>query len=371
MPQRRSLVLRCILPLLALLAVACTEPATPEKGPRKVVVEPPQPLVGPGAAESFPGTLRARNEADLSFRVPGKIAERRVELGSRVKAGDVIAVLDPEDARLNLQAARAAVAAARADLALAENEERRYRDLKARGHVGQSAVDQRVATLDLARARLKQAESQLDLAQNQSSYTQLRADADGVITQVLAEPGNVVSAGQPVVHFAANGEREVEIAVPEGRADALRQAAQLMIQIYSRPDEHYPGQLRDITPQADRVTRTHEARVTLLDGPADLALGASATVLFATPADGKTFRLPAAALGSVADDQAVVWKLADPQQETTEAQPVPVQVLQYLEDSVVISADLAEEDRLITAGVHLLRPGLAVQAIDRSAKAAL
>lgn len=357
--------------LLALSMGACSKAPPPDKGPRRVVVEAPQPLVGPGGAQEYPGTLRARNEAVLSFRVAGKIAERKVDLGSRVKRGDVIAVLDPEDALLNLQAARAAVAAAKADVELASNEAKRYRDLKAKGHVGQSAVDQRDNALNLANARLRQARSQLDLAQNQSSYTRLRADSAGVITQVMAEPGNVVGAGQPVVNFAPDGEREVRIAVPEGQLDQLRGAAAIQVTLYSRPDEHYSGRIRDITPQADQATRTHEARITVLEVPEDIPLGATASVIAMIPSDGRTFRLRSQALGNVDDQQAVVWRLEDPNSKISKAEPVPVQVLNYLEDSVVVKADLAANDRLITAGVHRLRPGMSVAPIERSAEAAL
>ena len=360
-----------VVGLCALFLAACTQEPPPDKGPRRVVVEPPTPLVGPGSAQEYPGTLRARNETVLSFRVGGKISERRVELGSRVKAGDVIAVLDPEDAQLNLQAARAAVSAAKADVELASAEAKRYRDLKARGHVGQSAVDIRDNTLNLSEARLRQARSQLDLAQNQSSYTKLRADAAGVITQVMAEPGNVVTPGQPVVHFAPDGEREVKISVPEGQVDFLRSAPAIQVSLYSRRGETFKGQVRDITPQADQVTRTHEARITVVDVPENTPLGATASVLAIAPSDGRTFRLRSQALGNVDDQQAVVWTLADPTAPSTTAQPMPVEVLNYLDDAVIIKADLKPEDRLITAGVQRLRPGMAVAPIERSAEAAL
>ncbi len=358
----------CIVVLIAAgLLGACDKPAPVEKGPRLVVVENPQTLSGPAGAESFPGTLRARNEADLSFRVPGKISRRLVELGSRVKRGDVIAELDPDDAQLNLSAARAALAAAESDVTLARNEEQRYRDLKAKGHVGQSAVDLRTNTLLAAQAREKQARSQLSLAQNQSAYTKLRADRDGVITQVYAEVGNVVAAGQPVVHFAADGEREVQISVPEGRVEALKSAGQLLIEIYSQPGKPYPAKIRDITPQADRTTRTHEARITLMDPDADIALGATASVLALGNSNDQMFKLPGTALGAVDDNQAVVWRVT---QEGL-AQPVPVTVVQYLEEAVIVAGGISGSDQLVTAGVNLLRKDMPVRPIDRSKPVAL
>lgn len=359
--------------LAALLVLAgCAREPAPVNGPRPVVVEAPQLLEGPAGVEAFPGAVRARTEADLSFRVPGKIAERRVDSGARVVAGTVLAVLDPRDAQLNLEAARAAVQAAEADLWLAEAEEKRYVDLKARGHVGQSAVDQRVGTARLARARLDQARSQLNLAQNQSRYTRLTADAAGVVTEVFAEPGTVVAAGQPVLRFAADGEREVRIEVPEGRVESFGKAAQMFVEIYSQPGKRYAAALRELNPQANPATRTHEARVTILEPDADVQLGATATVMLAGAGDGKTFRLPATALGAVEDSQrAVVWSVvADPEGATT-VKPVPVQVLQYLDGTVIVAGTLSAQDRLVTAGVHRLVEGMAVQPLDRAAKAAL
>lgn len=355
---------------LGLLA-ACNGAAPLPRPPQPVVVEAPQPLQGPGAVEVFPGTVRARVESELSFRIGGKIASRKVDLGSRVEPGQTLAVLDPEDARLNLEAARAAVEAARADLWLADEEERRYRDLKARGHVGQSALDQRVNISRLSKARLEQAESQLHLARNQSRYTELRADAPGVITQVIGEPGNVVAAGQPVLRLARDGEREVRITVPEARLAALKQTAQIAVELYNRPGARYVAQVRDISPQADAVTRTYEARVTVMEPDDHVQLGATAAVILAAAADGRTFRLPATALGTRDEGQAVVWALVATQDGGTAVQPRPVHVLQYLQDAAIVTGELSQDDRLVSAGVHRLVAGMAVRPIERAAKAAL
>lgn len=357
--------------LAGVLLSACNGGAPPPKPAQPVVVESPQPLQGPGAAEAFPGTVHARVEADLSFRVPGKIASRKVDLGTRIEPGMVLAVLDPQDARLNLDAARAALAAAEADLWLAQEEEKRYRDLKERGHIGQSALDLRVNTTRLAQARVEQARSQLDLARNQSRYTELKADVAGVVTQVIGEPGNVVAAGQPVLRVAADGEREVRIAVPEGRVQALRDAPQLVVEIFNQPGKPYAAKLRDLSPQADRATRTHEARITLSEPDEQVQLGATATVIALSAADGKTFRLPATALGALEDQAAVVWTLVDAEDGGTQVEPRPVQVLQYLDNAAIVSGELALDDRLVSAGVHRLTPGMRVRPIDRAAKAAL
>lgn len=356
--------------ILAAFVSGCGGEAATAPPPRPVVVEAPQPLVGPAGIEAFPGSVHAGVEADLSFRVAGKIAERKVDMGARVQPGTVLAVLDPQDARLNLDAARAAVAAAEADLWLAQEEEKRYRDLQTRGFVGQSMVDTRASTTKLAEARLDQARSQSNLARNQSGYTKLTADAAGVVTEIMAEPGNVVAAGQPVVRFAADGEREVHINLPEGRVEALRNAPQLAVTLYSDQEKRYAGKVRDISPQADRATRTHMARVTIVDADEGVNLGGTATVYLGAAADGKTFRLPATAVGARQDQRAVVWKVTTGESGAT-VQPVAVQVLQYFDGSVTVTGPISTQDRLVTAGIHRLVAGMPVQPIERSAKAAL
>lgn len=360
-----------ILLVVAGCTAGCSRDVAPVNAARPVVVESPQALGGPGGVEAYPGSIHARIEADLSFRVPGKITQRKVDLGARVARGTVLAVLDPEDAQLNLDASRAALKAAEADAWLAQEEERRYTDLKARGHVGQSAVDSRVNSSKLAQAKLSQARSQLNLAQNQSSYTRLTADSAGVITHVFAGPGHVVSTGQPVVRFAADGEREVHIDVPEGRMDALGKSAQIGVEIYSQPGKRYVGRLREINPQADPATRTHDARVTVIDADAAVQLGATATVMTFDAGDGKSFRLPASALGSIDKEKAAVWTVVTDENGTNTVKPVPVQVLQYLDGVVVVAGAITPKDRLVTAGVHRLVEGMAVQPIDRAARAAL
>ena len=363
--------LRPWLALLVTLAVAgCNVPPPPVSGPRPVVVEAPRPLLGPGAGEVLPGAIHARVEADLSFRVAGKVAARKVDMGAHVERGTVLAILDPVDARLNLANARSGVAAAEADLSLARAELQRYQDLRARSFVGQSQLDQRVNLTRLAEARLSQARSQYDLAANQSRYTHLTADAAGVVTQIMVEPGNVVSAGQPVLRFAADGEREVYVSVPEGRVDALRQSTAIGIEVLNNPDRHYQGRVRDIDPQADTATRTHLARVTVVDADDRVQLGATATVMLSTAATANSFRLPAAALGSIAAGTPAVWRIRTGARGAT-VEAVPVDVLRYLDGEVLVSGPLSSADRLVTAGVHRLSAGMAVQAIERTAKAAL
>lgn len=368
MPERHRQA--SLLAAICLSIVACAESVPPPAPARAVVVEAPQPLAGPADGIALPGAIHARIEADLSFRVAGKLAERTVDMGAHVEPGTLLAVLDPQDARLNLAAARAALAAAEADLELAQAEERRHRQLRERGFVGQSPLDVRINATRLAAARVTQSRAELELAANQSRYTHLRADAAGVILQILAEPGNVLSAGQPVVRFAADGEREVHVSVPEGRLEALRAAPLLAVEVLNKPGHRYRGRVRDIDPQADAATRTHRARVTLVDADAAVQLGATATVIVAAFDDGKSYRLPATALGALDAGSPVVWRLRGTDGAET-VEPVPVEVLRYYDGVVAVSGPLSADDRVVSAGVHLLSAGMRVQAIDRAGKAAL
>lgn len=361
--------LQILLATVFLLA-GCTDQVPPASGARAVVVESPQPLAQ-SMTDAYAGAVRARVEADLAFRVPGKIASRAVDVGMHVQRGAVLAVLDPEDARLNLAAAKAAVAAAEADLWIAQNEQKRSLELHARGFISQSVVDKQKSTTMLARARRDQARAELDLAHNQAQYTELKTDTSGVVTAVMAEVGNVVTAGQPVMRVAADGGREVLIQVPEGRAPALRAAKHINVALYADEARRYVGRIREISPQADAETRTQEVRVSIVAADAKVQLGATATVYVAGSGDNDSFRVPATALGSRDTQQAVVWRVETASDGGLSAQPVPVEVREYLDDAVIVAGALHASDRLISAGVHLLVPGMAIMPVDRTAKAAL
>lgn len=363
------------IPLLAVsiataLLTSCTDATPPAPGARVVVVESPQPLAQ-SMTDAYAGAVRARVEADLAFRVPGKIASRAIDVGMHVQRGAVLAVLDPEDARLNLAAAKAAVAAAEADLWIAQNEQKRSLELQARGFISQSAVDKQKSATMLARARRDQARAELDLAHNQAQYTELKTDTAGVVTAVMAEVGNVVSAGQPVARVAADGGREVLIRVPEGRAPALRAAKHIHVALYADAARRYVGKIREISPQADAETRTQEVRVSIVAADAKVQLGATATVYVAGSGDNDSFRVPATALGNRDAQQAVVWRVETARDGALSAQPVPVEVREYLDDAVIVAGELHASDHLISAGVHLLVPGMAIMPVDRTTKAAL
>lgn len=340
-----------LIPIFALLN-ACTQEPPPEPPPRPALVEHPQPLAGQ-TGEVFPGAVRAREETDLGFRVAGKILKRLVEPGQQVKKGQTLATLDPEDAALNLQASEAAANAAEADLRLAESELARNKELLDKGFLSKSLYDVRENTVSLTRARLDQAKSALAVVRNQTRYNTLEADKDGLITAQMAEAGQVVGAAQPVFRLAASGGREVLIHVPEGRLDALRKS-QLNVTLWANPGKVYPGRLREANLQADRATRTHEARIAIENADADVQLGMTATVIMGSKIDAGSFIVPLTALGG-ATEKPAVWVVA-----AGKAHSIPVQVLRYLETGAVVAGALTPQMDMVSAGAHLLVEGQAV-----------
>ncbi|MFZ5510086.1 MAG: efflux RND transporter periplasmic adaptor subunit [Pseudomonadota bacterium] len=304
----------------------------------------------------YAGEVRARHEADLAFRIGGKVIERRVDVGAAVKKGQVLARLDPQDATLAAQAARAQVAAADADHALARAELERYRQLYQQRFVSRAVLDARETAYQAARARLDQARAQAAVSGNQAAYTELRAERDGVITAVQVEAGQVVAAGQPVMRLARPEEKEVLIHVPESRIDEVRQAAQAVISLWAEAGRRYAGRVREIAPAADAVTRTFAVRVTIADADQDVRLGMTAHVLFGA-GEAAAALLPLTAVVQK-DGRPVVW-LVDP--ATRQVAPRPVEVAAWREDGVVVSAGVKDGDLVVARGAHKLLPGQVVR----------
>lgn len=327
----------------ALLAACSKEPPPP--APPKLVRTLVVGAADAATARSYSGEVRARYETPLGFRVGGKITARLVDAGARVKAGQPLARLDAADAAL--QAAQA-----EANRALAEADARRFRDLRARNFVSQAA-------LDAKETALKAADAQAGLARNQSAYTTLTADHDGVVAAVLAEPGQVVTSGQPVLRVARDGEREVAIALPEGEVAGLAPGAQAEIGLWSAGGKTYRGRLRELAPAADAATRTYAARVTVLDPDAALALGMTASVRFAAPAAPKTPIVPLAALYQQ-DGEPAVWLVGADQSVTLRK----VRVAAYTDVGAAVAEGLSPGERIVAAGVHKLSAGEKVRLAD-------
>lgn len=329
-----------LLPVLVAIFLVACDKATPPP-PQITMVKTltvSQSIAEAGRAHS--GEVRARHETPLAFRIGGKVLERKVDVGTAIKAGQLLARLDPADVRL-------AADQAEAQRALALAEAKRYRDLHARNFVSAAALDAKETALATARA-------QAGMARNQAAYATLAADHDGVVAAVLAEPGQVVSAGQPVLRIARDGEREVAIAVPEAGVIGLKPGMTAEVSLWSG-GRTYQGRLREISPAADPATRTYAARVSILDADAGLALGMTASVRFtadSTPA----LVVPLAALFQQGEKFAV-WTVGSDSTVSLK----PVTVAGYTDAGAKIAAGLQPGERIVAAGVHKLAAGQKVR----------
>ena len=336
-----------VLPL-AFLIVACSPPAPPEKVPRMVRVM----TVGAGdtvLVRDYSGEVRAKSESTIGFRISGKLVTRLVDVGATVTQGQALARLDPSDAGLQATQAEAQRSIAAADAA-------RYRDLRRQNFVSQAALDARESALAAS-------EAQAGLARNQTAYTTLVADRTGVITQVLAEPGQVVAAGQPVFRLAPDGEREIAIALPETEIGTIKLGQAAMVTLWAKDGVKIKGAVREISPAADPVTRTYPARIRLNGVDARLPLGMTATVSFETKAGKDGLVVPLSAIFQQGD-KAAVWIVGSDASVSLK----PVMIAAYTNDGALISEGLKGGERIAAAGVHRLVAGEKVRVIEPAGK---
>lgn len=328
--------------LAALAVAACSKPQTPAQPLRTVRVVKVEDAAAP-ARLTFPGEVRARHESRLAFRLGGKIVERRVDVGDRVKRGQVLARLDAQDASLNATQAEAA-------RALAEAEAKRYRELRAKNFVSQAVLDAKETALATAAA-------QAGMARNQAAYTTLTAERDGVVTAVEAEAGQVVAAGQTVLRVAEDGEREIAIAVPEADVEQVRSAGGFTVTLNSLPGRSWNGRLRELSPSADPATRTFAARIAVPEADASVRLGMSARVEAKVSRGDTAPVLPLSAFFT-RDDAAHVW-VVDPATQTVALTKVETDGVAG--NALRVKAGLAPGQLVVIAGASLLEPGQKVR----------
>lgn len=352
----RRLVLAA--PLLAALVAACSRPE-PVPEPIRVVRSMTVGSSSATGALEYAAEIRARTESRLAFRVGGKLVERRVEVGSPVRPGQVLARIDPQDLRLAQESARAAVQAAEVNAELAAADLQRFRNLYEQGFISKAELDRRAAALDAARAQAAQARAQSGVQGNQAAYSVLAADAAGVVTAVEAEPGAVVGAGTPIVRVALDGPRDAVFAVPEDHLAAVRalqgRPGALQLGLWAQPGVRWPATVREVAAAADPVTRTFQVKADV--GRAAVALGQTASVRLELPARTGVVRLP---LTAVLHNQgrSAVW-IVDPASMTVKLQPIEVAGAEASE--VIVGAGLQPGQVVVTAGVHTLTAGQKVR----------
>lgn len=306
------------------------------------------------AVLEYSGEVRARIESRLGFRVAGKLVQRQVDVGQHVQPGQVLAQLDGNDYALAAQAAQAQVAAATTQRDLAAADFARYQALKDKNFISGAELDRRSATLKSAQAQLDQAKANASSQSNQSGYTRLLADVAGIVTAVDAEPGQVVSAGTPVVRIAQDGERDVVFAVPEDKRSLVRIGQAVQVRPWTDGEALLQGKVREVGASADPVTRTYTVKVALAGGNVP-PLGATVHVLPEGMglAGLDVIKLPTAAVREQGG-QSAVW-VYDPQTKAVTSRKVTVATADG--NDAVIAEGLTPGMQVVAAGVHVLNEG--------------
>jgi RND family efflux transporter MFP subunit len=323
------------------------------------------------AAASYAAEVRPRFESRLAFRVPGKITQRLVDLGSTVKAGQPLARLDAQDLALAASASQAQVASARANFELAQSELKRVQTLAAQNFVSESRIEQAQTQLRAAQAQLDAVQAQARAQGNQTAYATLVSDRAGVVTAVEAEAGQVVSAGQTVMRVAVVNSKasdsDVVFNVPEQTAQRLKPGAKAVVSLWSAPGKTWNAAVREVSPAADPVTRTFAVRASLDDPENAAPLGATASVRI-NGGNQQALIVPLAAVVEK-DGKQAVWVV-----DGGVAKRVPVQVagpaLGGAGASLAIAQGITPGAKVITAGLHTLNEGQKVKLLEAVAPTA-
>lgn len=355
-----SIAVLCALPFAL---IACGKNTPPDPRTMAPFVRTAEVAPGTSSQRAFTGTIAARVQSDLGFRISGKVLERLVDTGQPVKRGQILLRMDPVDLKLAAQAQDDAVDAAKARAQQATDEEARYSDLRGTGAISASAYDQVKAVADAAKAQLRAAQAQADIARNSSRYTELTADADGVIMETLAEPGQVVGAGQIVVRIAHAGKREAVVQLPETVRPALGSQAEATL--FGKEGAPAQARLRQLSDVADKVTRTFEARYVLEGGLPGAPLGTTVTLKLlssAKPANASV-QVP---LGAILDQGKgpAVWVVKGDQVARQ-----AISIVQMGDETAKVTGALKPGDQVVALGAHLLSEGMQVRVAGKAAAA--
>ncbi len=345
-----------IAAILLLMLAACQPAPLPVADIRPVrsltvAVTPTQ------ASLTYAGEVRARTESSLAFRVAGKMLARQVGIGDRVKAGQILAKLDPKDLQLGDAVALAQVAAAQAQFNVTKSDLARVAGLHAKSYASQGELDRYTTQFDTAKAQLDAAQAQRNQVANQARYSTLIADADGVITAVLAEAGQVVAAGQPVMQLAQDGALEIAAAIPEDRVNLLRVGMPVNVSLWAGGGLTYPGKIRELASAADPATRTYAVRVAVPAPPAEMKLRMTATIAINLPGLPALIHLPSPSMVTQ-KNRAGVW-VVEPKTSAVRFHAVEFAGVQGNE--ILVAAGLKPGDVVVTAGAAFLSEGQKVK----------
>ena len=350
------------LSVVAALVGGCKgEAASPQEAVRPVKVAIVEAAAS-GRTLSYSGVVRPRVESALGFRVAGKIIERSVNVGDRIEVDQQIARLDETDLKLAENSARAAVGAARSRRDVANDHLDRAKALLPKAVISQAAYDSRRNELDAATAALDSAEAQLLQAVNAVGYARLKTDRAGIVTNVAAEPGQVVAAGQPIITVADATETEIAVAVPEQDAGELSIGQVAKVTLWAGPGLSVDGRIREIAGQADAASRTYPVRIAIPAPPPSMRLGMTASVALKVARDASPMVLPVAALTERAGGPAVF--VVD--QANMVVRQTVVALAGTSDDGVRIASGLSIGEMVVTAGVQFLRDGMRIRLPDAS-----
>jgi multidrug efflux system membrane fusion protein len=343
-----------IFSMISLLLSGCSKAVTTKEDVPLVRSETIK-INSSGQNANYSGEIRGRYETQLAFQVNGKIIKRNVDLGSRVSPGDVLMVIDAKDIEQTVNISSAQVSSAESQLQLAKSNLDRYRTLYEQGAISRAQLDQYQNSYEVAQAAVSQSSAQYTQGTNQLGYSTLVADSAGVISNISAEAGQVVSAGQTVLTLVKEGEREVEINVPENRLDELRKAERIQVQFWALPNVTVEGKIREISPIADKISRTYKVRISLINPPNDINLGMTANVTVAGTSGQQATYIPLAAVYQTGDTPNV-WVIAN---DTVTLRPIKVGV--FGDNKVQVLEGLQDGDIIVTAGVQKLHEGQKVR----------
>ncbi len=349
-----------LLVLLPVVALAGCEPTTAQQpAPARPVLVTSVHFEPQVADRSFVGTIRPRIESDLGFRVAGKVSRRLVEVGALVESGQPLATLDETDLTLQAEQAKAELRAATGVVAQASAAETRTSELRQKGWSTDAQLDQAKAAADEARARLSRAQQSVELTKNSLSYATLVADAPGVVTATLVEPGQVVASGQTAIRVARLGEKEVVVAIPETLLTRAR-SAEARVSIWSEPGKDYVAKLRELAPSADPATRTYLAKFSMPGAGNEVQLGMTATLILSDAASERVARLPLSALFDQGGGPALY--IVDSKTGAVILKYVTVKA--YEASNVLISGGVDEGANVVTLGVQKLEPAEKVKVVS-------
>ncbi len=347
-----------LLALVALGAVlaGCSE----EKVETKEIVRPVKVVeisaAGQARALDYSGSVKARTEMNLGFRVAGKITERLVNIGDRVKPGDLLARIDPSDFELAVKSAEASLLAAETQVQTAALAKSRAEQLFGKAFSSKAQLDQATLAYDQAVATRDAAASSLSQAKNQVAYTDLKSDQNGIVTAINADIGQVVGTGTPVVTVAVDGEKEVEIAVPEMDIAEFKPGKPVRARFWSNDALVVDGHVREVSGSADQRSRTFSVRVSLPNDERVL-LGMTATVETAAANSQPLVSIPLSALAQK-DGKDIVW-VVDRNASTVHARGI--ELADFADDGVRVTGGLQPGDLVVAVGTQFMSEDLKVK----------